>query len=357
MSPRASGSTTGVGRQCLGPFGDTTVEVPLDRIPLFVRAGAILPKIPDDVMTLVPKLDDRRVYQIYPGAGRSLVDFEGRRLVRSGNRLRISGKSARITLEWRFGHPGQVRVNGAPVSVDPDSASATFVHRGVTVVTWSDSVAPFRVIGNIYYVGGTDIATYLIATSDGLILLDGGLPGMAPQVLTNLRALGFDPRQVREGAPQHSAHYDHAGALARLKEITGARLYAGRGDSTIWPTAGTATSGSADRFLFPQVTVDHPVSDGDSVRLGATVLVAVATPGHTRGCTTWSMSVNEGGKDYAVLFICSLSIPGYDPTPPPGVSDARGRLPLEHRQASRAALRGVSRPPRFHFHFPRRWPA
>jgi alpha-D-xyloside xylohydrolase len=115
---------------------DMTVDVPLDRIPLFVRAGAILPKIAGDVMTLVPKLDDRRVYEIYPGPARSLVDFEGRRLVRSGNALRIAGKPARITIVWRFGHPGQVRVNGTPVSPGPDSTSVAFEHRGVSVVTW-----------------------------------------------------------------------------------------------------------------------------------------------------------------------------------------------------------------------------
>ena len=116
---------------------DTTVDVPLDRIPLFVRAGAILPRIPEDVMTLVPKLDDRRIYEIYPGPGRSLRDFEGRRLVRSANGLRITGKSARVTIVWRFGVPGRVTLNGKPLRVESDSV--TFAHAGVSNLRWSSA--------------------------------------------------------------------------------------------------------------------------------------------------------------------------------------------------------------------------
>ncbi len=115
---------------------DTTVAVPLDRIPLFVRAGAILPKIPEDVMTLVPELDDRRIYDIYPGPGRTLTDFEGRRLDRAGNKLRIGGKAAQVTLTWRGERPRGVRVNGKPVALNADSVSVTFSHRGETVVAW-----------------------------------------------------------------------------------------------------------------------------------------------------------------------------------------------------------------------------
>jgi len=93
------------------------------------------------------------------------------------------------------------------------------------------SVAPFRMIGNIYYVGGSDIAIYLIATPDGLLLLDGGYEQNAHRLLTNIRTLGFDPSKVKVLLNSHG-HYDHAGALAELKRITGATLYAGRGDSS-----------------------------------------------------------------------------------------------------------------------------
>jgi len=108
--------------------------VPLDRIPLFVRAGAILPKIPEDVMTLEPGLDDRRIYEIYPGPARSIVDFEGRRLAASRGGLRITGKPGRITIVWRFHVPAHASVNGVPVAVD--SGTVTFAHRNRSVLTW-----------------------------------------------------------------------------------------------------------------------------------------------------------------------------------------------------------------------------
>jgi alpha-D-xyloside xylohydrolase len=123
------------GASVTGPI-DTTVDVPLDRIPLFVRAGAIVPKIPEDVMTLVPKLDDRRIYEVYPGPARSITDFEGRHLTRSEGRLEIAGRPARITVAFRFTRRGQgpVLVNGKRVAVD--SGTVTFAHAGHSEVTW-----------------------------------------------------------------------------------------------------------------------------------------------------------------------------------------------------------------------------
>ncbi|HKV70298.1 MAG TPA: TIM-barrel domain-containing protein [Gemmatimonadales bacterium] len=121
------------GGSIAGPK-DTTVDVPLDRIPLFVRAGTILPKIPEDVMTLVPGLDDRRIYEIYPGPARAIVDFEGRHVAASRNTVRITGKAARITIVWRFHAPARASVNGVPVAVD--SGTVTFAHRNRSVLTW-----------------------------------------------------------------------------------------------------------------------------------------------------------------------------------------------------------------------------
>ncbi|HEX4561352.1 MAG TPA: TIM-barrel domain-containing protein [Gemmatimonadales bacterium] len=127
------------GAPVAGPR-DRTVDVPLDRIPLFVRAGAILPKIPEDVMTLVPRLDDRRVYELYPGPAKSIVDFEGRRLAASASGLRITGKPARITIVWRFQSPAQVRMNGRAIAVD--SGTVTFSHHGQSDLTWLPSGPP-----------------------------------------------------------------------------------------------------------------------------------------------------------------------------------------------------------------------
>jgi len=139
------------GARLEGPL-DTVVEAPLDRIPLFVKAGAVLPKIPEDVMTLVPwtgagaapvpTLDDRRVYEIYPGPPRELRDFEGRRLAvgAAGGRttLRLTGPAARVTIVWRFERPREVQLNGAPLALETEggSASVTFAHAGDDRLVW-----------------------------------------------------------------------------------------------------------------------------------------------------------------------------------------------------------------------------
>ena len=139
------------GARITGP-ADLVVDAPLDRIPLWVKAGAILPKIPDDVMTLVPwrgagappvpTLDDRRVYEIYPGPARGLVDFEGRRLEvtdADGRRtLTLTGAPARVTIVWRFAHPGHATLDGRPLEVTAqgDGASGTFAHAGTSTLVW-----------------------------------------------------------------------------------------------------------------------------------------------------------------------------------------------------------------------------
>jgi len=176
--------------------------------------------------------------------------------------------------------------------------------------SWNQPVTPFRVIGNVYYVGASDVTAFVITTPRGLILLDGGFVETVPQILANIRTLGFDPRDVKILLNSH-AHYDHAGGLAELKRVTGAALYAGAGDSAVLARGGRDDFFLGDRFPFPPVTVDHPVHDGDTVALGGVTLHAVATPGHTAGCTTWQLIVHEDGKSYGVLFICSLTVLDY----------------------------------------------
>jgi hypothetical protein len=147
-------------------------------------------------------------------------------------------------------------------------------------------------VGNVYYIGASEIASFLIATSGGLIVLDGGFAETAPLILANIRSLGFDPHDVRILLNSH-AHYDHAGGLAELKKATGAQLYAGRGDSALLARGGRGDFFFGERLPFPPVVVDHAVADGDRVVLGEDTLVAIATPGHTRGCTTWSTTVRD----------------------------------------------------------------
>ena len=175
---------------------------------------------------------------------------------------------------------------------------------------WNEPFPPFRIIGNIYYVGATNVSSFAIKTDKGIILLDGGLPETAPQILANLKRVGLDPKDVKILLNSH-AHFDHAGGLAELKKTTGAKLYAAQGDKRLLEQGGHNDFGFDDSLTFPKVKVDHTLTPGEQVTLGDTSLTATLMPGHTKGCTTWSTRVQEGQAEYNVVWICSLSVPGY----------------------------------------------
>lgn len=165
--------------------------------------------------------------------------------------------------------------------------------------SWNLPVEPFRIIGNVYYVGAAGVSSFLITTPQGSILLDGGLPETAPLIEAGIAALGFNVANVKYLLNSH-AHFDHAGGLAALKRKSGARIVASEGDSD------TLNTGGGGRF--PAARVDRIVKDNDTVEVGDATLTAHVTPGHTKGCTTWSMSVADGGKAYRVVFYCSTSV-------------------------------------------------
>lgn len=173
-------------------------------------------------------------------------------------------------------------------------------------------VTPFRIIGDIYYVGASDVSSYLIHTSGGLILLDGGFAETAPRIKSNIVKLGFKMSDVKILLNGH-AHPDHAGGLAALKRMTGARFYAMDEEVTPLEHSGRGTFYRGDRKLFDSIHVDHTLHDGDVVTLGGTTLTAHLTAGHTPGCTTWTTKTLEGGKTYAVVFLCQLSLSGGQP--------------------------------------------
>ena len=158
-------------------------------------------------------------------------------------------------------------------------------------------VAPFHIIGNIYYVGASDITSYLIVTPAGDILLDGGFVETAPQIERNIQTLGFKLADVKILLNSH-AHLDHAGGISELRRLTGAQFVAMDGDVPAL-TAGTA---------YPAAAPDRVIHDGDTVTLGGVTLTAHLTPGHTRGCTTWTMTTDDGGKTYNVVFVGSATV-------------------------------------------------
>lgn len=196
--------------------------------------------------------------------------------------------------------------------------------------------APFRIAGDLYYVGASDIASYLIVTGEGLILIDGGYDSTAPQILANIRRLGFDPQQVRILLNTH-AHIDHAGGLARLKRETHAALYASPRDAVLLEAGGHGDFFFGDKAAFAPVHVDHLLKDGEPVRLGGAVLTAHFTPGHTKGCTTWTFPVVADGATRQALVLCSVTIlPGYKL-----VNDARYPTIAADYAKTFATLRGL----------------
>lgn len=173
--------------------------------------------------------------------------------------------------------------------------------------SWNQPVEPFRLIGNVYYVGANEIAAYLITSSDGHILIDGGFPETAAIIQANVARLGFQIEDVEILLNSH-AHFDHAGGLAELKRLSGAQLFVSDGDADLVENGGKGDFLLGDTGLFPAVSVDRRLADGDVVRLGDVALTARLTAGHTRGCTTWTMTVEEGDHSYEAVFVCSVTV-------------------------------------------------
>lgn len=163
----------------------------------------------------------------------------------------------------------------------------------------SQPVEPFRVVGNIYYVGAMNIASYLIKTPEGDILLDTGTREMEPVVRANIEKLGFKLSDIKIMLSGH-AHFDHVQGHAAMQRATGAKVMA-LGDDAVALEAGTDRSPIAAEGWDP-VHVDRVLKDGDTVTLGGTTMTAVWAPGHTPGCTVWTMNATEKQRTYAVLF-------------------------------------------------------
>ena len=173
---------------------------------------------------------------------------------------------------------------------------------------------PVEIAPGVYFVGASDVASYAIDTGEGLILIDGGYADTAPQILANLRTLGFEPSDVRILLSTH-AHFDHAAGLAALKQATGAELYASPVDAVLLRAGGRGDFFLRDFFRYRPVDVDRELRDGERIALGSATLTAHFTPGHTKGCTSWSFPVTmHDGRVAQALVICSLSTLSYDLT-------------------------------------------
>jgi metallo-beta-lactamase class B len=169
--------------------------------------------------------------------------------------------------------------------------------------------APLRIIGNLYYVGTYDLAVYLITTPAGHILINTGVNDSTAAIRSNIETLGFKFSDIKLLLATHG-HWDHVGAMAEIKRLTGARMLMHEGDADL------LESGGGQDYRFPQgrgtiyepIKVDQRLKEGDKVRLGDTELTVLHHPGHTKGATSFSYAVREGGRNYNVLIVNMASI-------------------------------------------------
>ncbi len=178
---------------------------------------------------------------------------------------------------------------------------------------WMQPFPPHRIMANIYYVGSKGLASFLITTPQGHILINSNLESSVPQIQASVEKLGFHFDDVKILLISH-AHFDHCAGSVKLKELTGARYMVMDADVPVVESGGKRDLqyGRSKNMWYTATKVDRVLHDGDEVKLGDTVLVAHLTPGHTKGTTTWTAKVSDGGKIFEVVIVGSPNVnPGY----------------------------------------------
>lgn len=194
------------------------------------------------------------------------------------------------------------------------------------LVKWNTPTEPFKIIDNVYYVGTDGLASYLITSPQGHILVDAVMPESTSQIKASIEKLGFKIADIKFILNTH-AHIDHTGGLAELKQASGAQMVAGEADKPL--LEGGYYPGARDdaALQFPPVKVDRTVREGDTVTLGNVTLTSRETPGHSPGCTSWAFNVKDGDATRSVLIFCSGTVAlnrlAGNPTYPGIVTDYR----------------------------------
>jgi len=175
--------------------------------------------------------------------------------------------------------------------------------------SWTEPFPAHRIAGNLYYVGSRGLASYLITTPEGHILINSSLESSSPLIEASIGKLGFQLSDVKILLVSH-AHWDHNAGSAALKERTGAKYMVMEPDVRVTEDGGKSDFfyGESPESLYRPAKVDRILHDGDQVKLGGSVLTAHLTPGHTKGCTTWTMKVSEGGKTYDAVIVGSPNV-------------------------------------------------
>jgi metallo-beta-lactamase class B len=177
---------------------------------------------------------------------------------------------------------------------------------------WTEPFPSFRIADNLYYVGSKGLANYLVTTPQGNILINSNMEANVPLIEASIEKLGFKFKDTKTLLISH-AHWDHDAGSAMIKEMTGAKYMVMDADVAVVESGGKADFAyNSAEFLYRPTKVDRVLHDGDEVRLGGAVLVAHLTPGHTKGCTTWTMAVTDRVKTYNAVILGSPNVnPGY----------------------------------------------
>ncbi len=184
---------------------------------------------------------------------------------------------------------------------------------GYSYADWVKPFPAYRVIGNVYYVGGRDLAVYLLTTPQGHILINSNFEFSVPQIQKSVEDLGFKFSDIKVLLISH-AHIDHCGGSAKIKKLTGAQYMVMDADVPAVEDGGRSDfqTGNNPMISFPATRVDRVLHDGEKVEFGSMTLTALLTPGHARGTTTWTFDVIDGGKTYKVIIAGSTTVnPGY----------------------------------------------
>jgi metallo-beta-lactamase class B len=194
---------------------------------------------------------------------------------------------------------------GSPVA----AAQTALIQLPIKNPNYVKPFPPLRIVGNLYYVGTYDLAVYLITTPAGNILINTGVNDSTAAIRSNIETLGFKFSDIKLLLATHG-HWDHVGAMAEIKKLTGARMFMHEADADL------LESGGGQDFRYPQgrgtiyepVKVDRRLKEGDKVQLGDTELTVMHHPGHTKGATSFSYTVREGGRSYNVMIVNMASI-------------------------------------------------
>jgi metallo-beta-lactamase class B len=172
---------------------------------------------------------------------------------------------------------------------------------------WNRPATPHQIIGPIWFVGTNNLAVFLITTPSGHILMDPGYEQTVPLVKESIGKLGYKYEDIKL-LLNTQAHFDHAAGLAQIKQETGAQLAVSAPDAALLEAGGRGDFLFADRYTFPPVKVDRVLEDGDVIELGNVRLTARLTPGHTKGATTFTMTADDRGRAYQVVFAASTTV-------------------------------------------------